>query len=83
MKLIITIQSKGILNINHLFLSQKVSETAKRRYRKHWKDIELVNYMGTGYHLWHNFPFDEVATEALPGWEEWEAIDYIQEALKR
>ena len=53
-----------------------------RRIRKQWKDIELVSYRNTGFHLWHNFPFDEVATESLPGWEEWKAIDYIQEKLR-
>ena len=65
-----TSKSKGIRN-------------GKRRIRKRWKDVELVAYQGTGFHLWHRFPFDETATEALPGWEEWKAIDYIQEELRK
>jgi hypothetical protein len=63
-------KSKGIRN-------------GKRRIRKHWKDVELVSYRNSGFHLWHKFPFDEVATETLPGWEEWKAIDYIQDELRK
>jgi len=54
-----------------------------QRQRKHWKDIELVQYREGQYHQWHRFPFDETATETLIGWEEWRAIDYIQEQLRK
>lgn len=63
-------RSKGIRN-------------GKRRYRKNWKDVELVSYQGYGWHQWHRFPFDETVTEALPGWEEWQAITYVQEKLRK
>jgi hypothetical protein len=62
-------KSKGIRN-------------GKQRIRKKWKDVELVNYRDTGFHQWHNFPFDETATETLPGWDEWKAIDHIQDTLR-
>jgi|GEM_PF-6261162 len=54
-----------------------------RRMRRCWKDVELVKYRSNGFHLWDNFPFDETATETLPCWEEWKAIDYIQEQLRK
>jgi hypothetical protein len=62
-------RSKGIRN-------------GKRRIRKHWKDIELVKYQDGNFHQWHRFPFDETVTEALPGWDEWKAIEYLQDALR-
>jgi hypothetical protein len=51
--------------------------------RKNWKDVELVSYRDRGYHLWDNFPFDEYASEVLPGFDEWVAVDEIQERLRR
>ena len=53
-----------------------------QRIRKHWKDVELVEYRGGGYHSWHRCPFDEWATETLPGWEEYKAKDYIMDTLR-
>jgi hypothetical protein len=54
-----------------------------QRKRRNWKDVELVNYRGGGYHLWHRCHFDEWATETLPGWEPWRAQDYIMEQLRK
>ena len=51
--------------------------------RKHWKDIELVSYQGGRFHLWHRFPFDQVVTEVFHDWEEWKAIDYLMDALRK
>ena len=42
-----------------------------------------VSYQNKKFHLWHNFPFDETATETLPGWEEFKAIDYIKDQLRK
>lgn len=44
-------KSKGIRN-------------GKQRIRRNWKDVHLVEY-NSGYHYWHNFPFDEYATEII------------------
>ena len=50
----------------HSFVSKsKGIRNGKRRVRRRWKEVYLVNYRGTGYHSWHRFPFDEAATEII------------------
>jgi hypothetical protein len=65
-----TSKSKGIRN-------------GKRRIRRCWKDVELVSYRDSGFHLWDRFPFDETATETLPSWEPWRAQEHIMDELRK
>ena len=69
---------------NHFKYVRFVSKSkGKGRKRKHWAEVELVKYNGSGcYRSWEKFPFDVYATKVLPGWEEWKAIEAIQDELR-
>lgn len=54
------------LVVFHPFVSKsKGIRNGKRRTRKHWKEVYLVNYRNTGFRSWGRFPFDEAATEII------------------
>ncbi len=61
-------KSKGIRN-------------GKRRFRRNWKEVELVSYQGGHYSLWHRFPFDIYASEVLGDIEDVEKK--LMNAVKR
>jgi hypothetical protein len=38
------------------------------RKRRDWREVALVKYRSGKFYLWEKAPFDEWATETLPGW---------------
>ena len=56
-------------------------KNGERRYRRNWKEVELYRRYD-GFHLPHNFPFDEESTELLDRDDPEALQDHMKEVCK-